>query len=158
MSTSEPPRQVLNMVAIDIPCAVPWENMYGDSRVRQCDRCQRQVIDLTELTTAEAIKVLDGAGNPPCVRFSRGPDGRVKTADCAAGVRGWIRRRLRRRAAWAASFFSMLFLPACYTQGMPVRYVKSREVPVCGQAVPVPDEPLSTRDDADESLPEVRNH
>lgn len=145
------------MVAIDITCAVPWENMYGDSRVRQCDRCQRQVIDLTELTTTEAIKVLDGAGDPPCVRFSRGPDGRVRTADCAVGVRERIWRRLRRRAAWAASIFSILFLPACYTQGMPVRYVKSQGVPVRGEAVPAPDEPQSSSDNGHESQPDVHN-
>jgi hypothetical protein len=51
----------------------------------------------------------------------RRPDGQVLTADCPAGLRVRVWRRLRRRAAWAASLFATLLLPACRTalQGGP---------------------------------------
>ncbi len=41
----------------------------------------------------------------------------VLTADGPACVRVRVWRGLRRRAAWAASLFAMLLLPACRTQG-----------------------------------------
>ncbi len=157
MANTEPPRHVLNTIAIDSPCSVPWDSMCGDNRVRYCNQCKQQVFDLTEMTTAEATKALDEAANTPCVRFLRGRDGRVMTTDGAAVVRKRIWRRLRRRAAWAASLFSVLFLPACVTQGMPVRYVKSQGAPVRGEAAPALDEPQSSSDNGQESQAEVRN-
>ena len=51
----------------------------------------------------------------------RRPDGRVLTANCPGGLRVRVWQRLRRRAAWAASLFAFLLLPACQgVQGMMV--------------------------------------
>jgi hypothetical protein len=112
---------VLNSVTIDAPCSAPWSAMHGDDRSRFCADCRQPVFDLSELTTAEATKLLSNAESLPCVRLYRRTDGRVMTADCPIGVRGAIWRRLRRRAAWAASLFAVLFLQACrtMTQGFP---------------------------------------
>jgi hypothetical protein len=106
--------------------------MEGDDRSRFCADCRQPVFDLSELTTAEAAKLLSITESPPCVRFHHGPDGRVMTADCPAGLRVAIWRRLRRRAAWGASLFAVLFLQACRaaTLGTPVRSIKGQAAPI----------------------------
>lgn len=103
-------------LTIATPCHVPWGEMSGDDRSRFCGRCRRPVFDLSAMTTAEAAALLAGPGGPPCVRLYHRPDGQVLTTDGPAGVRVRVWRRLRRRAAWAASLFALLLLPACSSQ------------------------------------------
>lgn len=112
----------LASISIATPCTVSWGGMVGDDRSRFCRQCERQVFDLSRMTTAEATQLLASPDGRPCVRLYRRPDGRVLTADCLVGLRTRLWRGLRRRAAWAASLFAMLFLPACRTawQGMRV--------------------------------------
>src|SRR5262245_12503241 len=95
-------------LAIPTPCTVPWSEMRGNYRSRFCGQCQRRVFDLTAITTAEAKELLADPAGLPCVRLYRRPDGRVLTADCPAGLRVRIWRRVRRRAAWVASLFAVL--------------------------------------------------
>jgi hypothetical protein len=115
MAIPLPALDALDAITIATPCDIPWGEMRGDDRFRFCGQCRRQVFDLSAMTTAEAKELLGDPGNLPCVRLYRRPDGRVMTADCPVGLRTRIWRRLRRRAAWAASLFAMLFLPACKT-------------------------------------------
>jgi len=110
-----PTFDALDSLTIDTPCTVPWAGMSGDDRSRFCGQCRQNVYDLSAMTTAEAAGLLADLAGRPCVRLYRRPDGRVLTADCPAGLRVRVWRRLRRRAAWAASLFAMLFLPACQT-------------------------------------------
>jgi hypothetical protein len=105
----------LAAIAIATPCNVPWSEMRGDYRSRFCGQCRKKVFDLSALTTSEATELLGDPHSQPCVRLYRRPDGRVMTSDCPAGFRARIWRRLRRRGAWIASLFAMLFLPACRT-------------------------------------------
>ena len=61
------------------------------------------------------------------MRATLPPDGRARDDGGLADRRpGCDWRRLRRRAAWAASLFAVLFLQACRTatQGFPVRYIQ----------------------------------
>ena len=111
-----PTLDALDSITVATPCAVPWGAMRGDDRSRSCGQCRRQVFDLSAMTTAEAVALLAAPGDQPCVRLYRRPDGRVLTADCPAGLRVRVWRGLRRRAAWAASLFGLLVLPACQTQ------------------------------------------
>src|SRR4051812_29388497 len=114
-----PTLDALESLAIPTPCPVPWGGMRGDDQSKFCDRCRRQVFDLSALTATEAVELLAGPGGGPCVRLCRRPDGRVLTADCPGGVR--VQVWLGRRAAWAASLFAFLLLPACQgVQGMMV--------------------------------------
>lgn len=126
MATHRPTLDVLNAIEVASPCAVSWEGMRGDERVRSCDQCQQRVYDLAEMTTAAANELLGSAGSQPCVRFYRGRDGQMVTADSPAGLPGMIWRRLRRHAAWAASLFAVLFFPGC-TQGLPARRIKPQD-------------------------------
>ena len=115
MPISLPTLDTLDALTVATPCTVPWDEMSGSDRSRFCDQCRRQVFDLSALTTAEATELLSDPTGAPCVRLYRRPDGRVLTADCPVGLRTRVWRWLRRRAAWAASLFAVLFVPACRT-------------------------------------------
>jgi hypothetical protein len=114
MTVSLPVVNALDAISIPTPCLVPWDEMQGDDRNRLCATCRHQVHDVSELTTDEALALLRGTGKPPCLRIYRRPDGRVLTSDCATRrERAW--KWLRRRSAWAASLFAVLFLSGCRT-------------------------------------------
>jgi hypothetical protein len=77
----------LDRVEIASPCArVTWEDMEpvgADDRVRRCDDCALDVIDLSALTRDEAEELLRASdGRRLCVRLFRREDGRVLTSDC----------------------------------------------------------------------------
>lgn len=96
------PRRSLPMVSMLIasPCDVPWEKMVGDERVRHCGQCDKNVHNLSAMTTDEAHAFLESVtrassetGAPlPCLNLWQRQDGTVITADCPVGVR---RRRMR---------------------------------------------------------------
>jgi hypothetical protein len=55
--------------------------MTGTDKARACTVCGRQVHDLWALTTSEVERLLDRRDERLCIRFSRGPDGKIITAD-----------------------------------------------------------------------------
>jgi hypothetical protein len=89
--------------------------MRGDDRSRFCGKCQKNVFDLSAMTTAEVLLLLGDQNSRPCIRLYRRADGRVMTADCPVGLRARIWRRLRRRASWLASLFAIFSLQSCNT-------------------------------------------
>jgi hypothetical protein len=119
------PLNVLDTIAIASPCTVPWDGMVGDDRTRFCTKCSKHVHDISELTAAQAIQLLNAAEELPCVRLYRRPDGRVVTSDCPMSLRERTWKWLDRRSAWAASLFAVVFLSGCgenrqeMTQGDP---------------------------------------
>lgn len=139
MTDPTPDLRVLNEIAIETPCLVPWGEIRGAGRVRFCQVCQKSVFDLIELTSVAAAQVLAESDALPCVRICRAPDGRIVTADhpTSLGVRIW--RGLRRRSGWAASLFALLFLPgcgwlnSCFTYGAPARTIKPTDL---GRTIP----------------------
>jgi hypothetical protein len=76
-------RFALDDVRIASPCASPWDDMKGDSRVRFCGGCQKNVYNLSELTREAAQALLDTTEGQLCVRIYQRPDGTVVTQDCA---------------------------------------------------------------------------
>jgi len=90
------PLPLLGQVRVAKPCKEKWENMRGDDRVRFCGRCDKNVYDLSELTTAQAEGLLAEHEMNLCVRYYRRADGTVMTSDCPEGQR-------RRRIQWAAA-------------------------------------------------------
>jgi hypothetical protein len=71
----------LDDLEITRPCDASWEAMRGDDRARSCDRCRREVVDLSAHTRAEAeaIAAQDPATRP-CLRITRDAAGRVLTS------------------------------------------------------------------------------
>lgn len=85
------PRFDLDAIEVETPCAVPWERMPGDNRVRYCGHCRQNVYNIQALSRAEAVRVVSVREGRVCIRFHRRRDGTVVTADC------WARLRAARR-------------------------------------------------------------
>ena len=71
----------LELVSVPRPCSMPWESMTGTDKARTCAVCNRQVYDLAAMTSSEAERLLDCRDERLCIRFNRGPDGQIITAD-----------------------------------------------------------------------------
>ncbi len=91
---------LLQRIFVASPCNVPWESMQGDERVRHCGSCDKQVFDLSALTTVEAEKLL-AENNNICAQYYRREDGTILTADCPVGVEK--KRKTRRKAVVIAA-------------------------------------------------------
>jgi len=79
---------LLQQVRVASPCKERWDGMAGDERVRFCDRCEKNVYDLSALTASQAEALLRERGESMCVRFFRRSDGTVLTSDCPVGGEG----------------------------------------------------------------------
>jgi hypothetical protein len=89
---------ILDEIRVASPCSADWSAMSGDDRVRHCARCDRNVYNLSEMTRADAERLVAEREGRVCVRFYRRSDGTVLTADCPVGARA----RRRRRGLFAA--------------------------------------------------------
>lgn len=71
----------LSTLRIAEPCHADWGAMSGDARARHCEHCRLQVIDLSELSRAEAEDLLarGGPGGRLCVRYTQDAAGEVLT-------------------------------------------------------------------------------
>lgn len=115
------PLPLLSRVEIASPCHARWDEMTGDARVRHCASCDKDVYDLSEMTTADAEALLSREGPMACVRMHRRADGTVLTSDCPVGAKK--KRRRRWLAAGAAVAGSVMAAAAGLvtqtTQGEP---------------------------------------
>jgi hypothetical protein len=64
-------------LCIPRPCTVTWQEMTGDERLRHCERCNRDVPNLSAMTEIEANAWLAGRRGRVCARIDRGKDGRI---------------------------------------------------------------------------------
>ena len=80
-----------HLLEIASPCAVPWETMAGDDRVRFCGKCRQNVFNIAGLTRLESQRLIAKSDGRLCARVVRRPDGTIVTADC------WSRLRTARR-------------------------------------------------------------
>ncbi|MBX7195109.1 MAG: hypothetical protein K1X94_23850 [Sandaracinaceae bacterium] len=85
-----PTLALLPRLRIASPCGEDWNAMVGNERVRHCSRCEKDVFDLSAMTSHEVLSLLRAhdtlpEGGLPCVRFYRRSDGTILTSDCVAG-------------------------------------------------------------------------
>lgn len=84
---------MLSAAKIASPCSADWNEMKGDDRVRFCGSCQKNVFNLSALTTAEAEALIREKEGNLCARLYLRDDETVITADCPVGVRKkWLSR------------------------------------------------------------------
>lgn len=93
---------LVQQLTIAAPCPVAWDSMRGDDKVRFCDQCQKNVFNVSAMTTAESEKLLRDTRGELCVQLYRRADGTVLTQDCPVGLRARKRRRLVALAAAGA--------------------------------------------------------
>ncbi|MDI3281811.1 hypothetical protein [Polyangium sp. 15x6] len=71
----------LSTLRIAEPCHEDWQAMTGDERARRCERCDLQVTNLSELTRADAERLLSTRTREGrlCVRYTHDGQGNVVT-------------------------------------------------------------------------------
>lgn len=95
-------KSTLDKVRIAAPCSADWDDMFGNERVRFCDQCQLNVYNLSEMSKAEAERLIGQTEGRLCVRFYRRQDGSIITQNCPVGLRA-IKRKLSRVATAVAT-------------------------------------------------------
>src|SRR5215813_13613862 len=98
----------LDRVRVAAPCPAHWDSMYGNERVRFCDQCQVNVYNLSDMSKAEAERLIGQAEGRLCVRYYKRRDGSIITQNCPVGLRA-IKRRLSRIATAVASSLLSFF-------------------------------------------------
>lgn len=89
----------LENVRVAAPCPTSWEKMNGDDRVRHCAECKLSVYNLSDMTRAEAERLIATHEGRLCVRFYRRADGTIITQNCPKGLQALIRRVSRMAGA-----------------------------------------------------------
>jgi hypothetical protein len=102
------PLATLDLIDIAAPCDVSWDAMRGDDRSRFCSHCKLNVFNLSEMSRAEAEKLVFQREGKMCVRFFRRHDGTVLTRDCPVGIRALRQRLVRSVAAVAGLLVAMI--------------------------------------------------
>ncbi len=94
MNSTTEESSFLDRLYTSSPCTVPWSDMTGTERVRDCSQCSRQVFNISNMSTAEAEAFLKENGDSQCLAYYRRKDGTIMTDDCPVGLRK-IRNTLR---------------------------------------------------------------
>jgi hypothetical protein len=108
-------KSTLDKVRIAAPCSADWDSMFGNERVRFCEQCELNVYNLSEMSKADAERLIGQTEGRLCVRFYRRQDGSIITQNCPVGLRA-IKRRLSRVAtAVATSVLSFIAGTSLYS-------------------------------------------
>jgi len=76
----------LDQISITTPCRMDWELMTGDDRTRFCDKCSKNVYNLSAMGESEAIELIQSKGDRICGRIFKRADGTVVTNTCPPAV------------------------------------------------------------------------
>jgi hypothetical protein len=71
----------LDLIEVQTPCPKYWNGMSGSDQKRYCDHCDRHVHDLSAMTQSEAEELICREAGHLCVRFTRLPNGKIRTLD-----------------------------------------------------------------------------
>jgi len=138
--------ELLSQVSVASPCTADWEEMIGDEHARYCAHCDKNVYNLSALTTEAAIDLIREKEGNLCGRFFRRADGTMLTADCPIGLHHRIRGK-RRLTMLSASLAGILALgggctrfddSSTGTSPTPPAQQKVEKPCVMGEAVPPP--------------------
>jgi hypothetical protein len=107
------PLDVLDGVQVAEPCNVLWDQMRGTDTARHCDRCNKTVHNLSEMSAADASALLAVRGSGLCVRFARRADGAVVTRDRPVRPTSRIRWIMRRAVVALGSCVGLALATGC---------------------------------------------
>ena len=94
------PTTILDRISITSPCSADWNSMTGNERVRFCLHCSKQVNNISEMTSKQAIELVSRSKGRLCLRYQRRPGGQIRTAEQPPRLHQ-IRRRASRLATGA---------------------------------------------------------
>src|SRR5262245_26445583 len=90
-------------IRIASPCHADWGKMTGDERSRFCGSCQKNVYNISAMTSKEASNLIREKEGKLCVRYFLRRDGTILTQDCPVGLAA-VRKQILKIAA---AFVSM---------------------------------------------------
>jgi len=123
----------LDNLRVAAPCPANWDSMYGNDRVRFCGECQLNVYNLSEMSRAEAERLIGQAEGRLCIRYYQRKDGSIITRNCPVGLHA-LKRRVS-RIATAISSVLLSFLAGAGIDSVASRFYLFRHVPVMGGRV-----------------------
>lgn len=91
---------ILDRINVASPCSADWDSMIGNQEVRFCQHCSKHVNNLSEMTRKQALQLVARSNGRLCVKYKRGPDGRIEMARTDSQLYQ-IKRRVSRLAAGA---------------------------------------------------------
>ena len=91
----------LNRLRIASPCPASWDKMAGDDRQRHCERCDRTVYNLVDVTPEALVTLIEQTEGRLCARLYARRDGTVMTQDCPQAQPS-VGRQVRTAATLAA--------------------------------------------------------
>lgn len=94
--------QVLSRVNVASPCAMSFEDMDGDEKVRFCQQCRKNVHNLSNMSKKEAAEVIAKSNGKVCAFFSRDAKGKIVTDNCPEFLKA-TRNKVRDQLANIAS-------------------------------------------------------
>lgn len=153
MELSEQKEWTIQLVEIATPCAVPWDSMCGDDRIRFCDQCAKNVYNISALSQAEATKLLVDNEGRVCISMLKRADGTVVTDECPPLLRP-IRNGYRRVLAAASAVLALIIGAQAAKagddcpDGQQNKATKTQSppaVPMLGEAVAVPQQSQPAR-------------
>lgn len=98
----------LDSIQIATPCRADWNAMSGDHRVRHCKSCAKNVYNLSALSRAAALRLIQEKEGDLCVQLHRRADGTLITSDCAVGISTWKKPRRALQNLFAATIAAIL--------------------------------------------------
>src|SRR5437879_29867 len=95
------------------PCTARWEDMKGDEQMRFCNLCQKNVYNLSALSSADAATLVKSKEGKLCARFYQRADGTVLTDDCPIGLaKAWKRAQAMVLAGAGLILFTLINIAA----------------------------------------------
>ncbi len=77
------------------PCPAKWDDMKGDDAVRHCGSCNKDVFQISNMSTEQVERfLLDRKGLRTCVKFYQRADGTLLTNDCSVGKKAKRKRKI----------------------------------------------------------------
>lgn len=96
----------LNLIEIPKPCEVPWDSMQGSDRVRFCAHCSKNVYNISDMSEAQATKLLVDNEGKVCISMLRRADGTIVTDNCPSILRP-VRNSYKKMAAVCSAFIAL---------------------------------------------------
>lgn len=73
---------LLANLEVSKPCDAKWSEMVGTGAARHCNLCEKHVYNVSQMTEAQVVDLIQSTEGTVCMRLFRRADGTVKTSDC----------------------------------------------------------------------------
>ncbi len=115
---------------INKPCHADWNEITGDQKSRHCDKCNKSVHNISEMSKEEAEQLLCQSSESVCIRIQQASNGSFKTQS------GWMKRM----AIAGAATLTLIPMTACSPKAEVLTGDPS--VPYSQPETPIQEEPL----------------